>query len=225
MFKAPSNAMWFLPTLFLTSIAFFVAQLWSEDDEKALTLLILVIGSFGYSMSLRGDKFASPWHIETVPMSLLFFLMGYLFIKHYEFMMELLGDKKRQILIFFACLAAGFGCARYNVKISMAVNVYGSFLLFMGAVIGFSIACTLVAMWLPKWNLFKFIGRNTIVYLAFHAPMLRFMEVYSETTKMFYDAHPFWAGTIVFIAMIPVTWVFEKYFSFLLGRKKKVKKA
>lgn len=222
VFTAPSNATWFLLTLFLTTVAFYIAQLWSKNDEKILTLLIMVVASFGYSISLREDKFQVPWHIETVPMALLLFLMGYLFIKHLDFMMELLGNRKRQIGIFVFCLFAGFCCAACNVKISMAVNTYGSFVLFLGSVISFSIVCMLISMWIPKCNLFKFIGRNTIVYLAFHAPMLRFMIVYSETTKWLYDEHPILSGTIVFILLIPIAWVFEKYLPFLLGRKKKV---
>ena len=219
--SAVSNATWFLLTLFLTSMAFFVLQMWSDGNEKYLTLIVLVIGSYGYSMSMRRSGFYAPWHMDTVPIALVLFLMGYLFISHIDFMMELLGGWKRQIIIFVCCFAGAFCCARYNSKISMAGNLYGSFMLFIGAVVGFSICCLLLAMWLPKLRILKFIGRNTIVYLAFHAPMFRFLENYSETTKAWITEHPIWIGTAVFILMIPVVWVFDRYLPFLLGRKKK----
>lgn len=103
----------------------------------------------------------------------------------------------------------------------MAVNTYGNFMFFMGSVIGFSICCLLLAMWLPKLEILKFIGRNTIVFLAFHAPVFRFMEVFSETTKEMLANHPIIIGTLVFILMIPIAWVFDRYLPFLLGRKKR----
>lgn len=219
--SAVSNATWFLLTLFLTAMTFYILQMWSKNDEKILTIIVLIIGSYGYSMSLHRSDFYAPWHIETVPVALVLFLMGYLFIKHIDFMMELLGRWKRQILIFVCCFCGAFCCAKYNVKISMAVNSYGNFMFFMGAVVGFSICCVLLAMWLPKLEILKFIGRNTIVFLAFHAPVFRFMENFSETTNAWITNHPIWVGTAVFILMIPVAWVFDRYLPFLLGRKKR----
>ena len=219
--SAVSNATWFLLTLFLTTIAFYILQMWSKNDEHILTLIVLVIGAYGYMMSLREKKFYSPWHLETVPIALVLFLMGYLFIKHLDFFMELLGGIRRQVMVCVLCFAGAFCCARYNVKISMAVNTYGSFMLFMGAVVGFSMVCLLISMWIPKFRIMKFIGRNTIVFLAFHAPVFRFMGVYSETTKLLLQEYPVLVGTAVFILMIPVAWIFDRYLPFLLGRKKK----
>ena len=219
--SAVSNATWFLLTLFLTTMAFYVLQIWSKGDERILTLMVLVIGSYGYTMSLGKVKFYWPWHMETVPMALVLFLMGYLFMKYLDPIMKLFGGTMRQILICIACFVGAFCCARFNVKISMAVNTYGSIMLFMGGVIGFSIVCLLISMWIPKFRILKFIGRNTIVYLAFHAPMLRFLQVVSEPTKEFMADYPILTGTAVFIAMIPVAWIFDKYLYILLGRKRK----
>lgn len=222
--SAVSNATWFLLTLFLTIMVFYLLQMWSKNDERILTLMVLVIGSYGYSMSLSDKIFYSPWHLETVPMALVVFLMGYLFVKHIDFMMELLGNYKRQIAICIICFVGAFCCARYNVKISMAVSTYGSFMLYMGAVVGFSIVCLLISMWIPKLKIMKFVGRNTIVFLAFHAPVFRFMEVFSETTKNIINEHPILVGTAVFFLMIPVAWIFDRYLPFLLGRKKSASK-
>ncbi|HJA11723.1 MAG TPA: hypothetical protein H9799_02015 [Candidatus Mediterraneibacter merdipullorum] len=49
----------------------------------------------------------------------------------------------------------------------MAVNTYGSFMLFAGAVVGFSMICVIIARALPCFGVFKLIGRNTIVVLPF----------------------------------------------------------
>lgn len=105
----------------------------------------------------------------------------------------------------------------------MAVNTYGSFLLFAGAVIGFSLICIIISKNIPALRIFKFIGRNTIAILAFHAPIFRFLGRFSPQTDAMLDMHPIITGTLVFIAMIPVCYIFERWLPFLIGRKKKVK--
>ena len=219
--SAPSNAMWFCLTLFLTLIVFWLVDQWSEHNEKILTLAVMIIGSFGYSMSLRDYDFFTPWHIETVPISLVCVLAGWLFIKHIDFFTELLGGWKRQIVWSVVLLPSAYFCAKYNTKISMAVNTYGSFMLFAGAVVGFSMICVIISRALPCLGVFKLIGRNTIVILAFHAPVFRFLGRVSDVTANFLDAHPIITGSLVFIAMIPVCYVFERWLPFLLGRSRK----
>lgn len=221
--SSPSNAMWFCLTLFLTILVFWLLNKWAKGDERIFTCLVGIIGSYGYSMSLRKSDFFAPWHIETVPIALVCVLAGWLFIKNIDFFMNLLGSKKRQLLWVIVLFPSAFFCAKYNVKISMAVNTYGSFLLFAGAVIGFSLICIIISKNIPALRIFKFIGRNTIAILAFHAPIFRFLGRFSPQTDAMLDMHPIITGTLVFIAMIPVCYIFERWLPFLIGRKKKVK--
>lgn len=218
---APSNATWFLPTLFLTTLVFYLIQKWSAGDEKILILSVALLGILGYACSLDKDTIPLPWHLDTVPIALLMFLVGYLFIKNIEAISRFLGEMPQQIIIFIICLCIGFFCATSNIKISMASNNYGSFLLFIGSSFCFSLALMILSVWIPKFRILKFIGRNTIVYLAFHAPIFRFIEVFSERSKLVFETHPTIVSTLVFIALIPVAYIFERYFGILLGRKKK----
>lgn len=221
MFSSATNATWFILTLFLVIMSFFIFNMWAKGNEHHLTLVILVIASFGYTMTFRQEKFATPWHLDTVSIALMLFLLGFLFVKHLDFFKGILGSKRRQLLWAVVLFPIAFCCAKYNVKITMASNHYGSFLLFMGAVIGFGGICLIISMNLPSLRLLNFIGRNTITYLALHAPCFRFMVVYSETTKAFKSEHPILLGTIVFFALIPVVWVIERFFPWIIGRKKK----
>lgn len=218
---APSNATWFLPTLFLTTLAFYLLQRWSDGNEKILILSIAMAGVTGYACSLYKETIPLPWHVDTVPIALLMFLIGYLFVKHLEDVKQWLGDLPKQIIIFIVCMGIGYFCARSNIKISMASNNYGSFLLFMGSSLSFSLALMLVSVWVPKFRILKFIGRNTIVYLAFHAPIFRFIEVVSDESRRMFEQHPTIVSSLVFIALIPIAYIFEKYLGILLGRKKK----
>lgn len=222
-FNAPSNALWFLPTLFLTSIAFFALMKWTKNDEKQLTITIVVISAIGYAMSLRTDKFHLPWHLDTVLMGILFFLIGYLFVKHYELIKEFLKDYKHQILWCLIALPIAIFFVHNNARISMHLNMYGSYLSFLIGVLGFSSICIIIAMNLPNFRVLSFIGQNTLVYLAFHSPIFRFIEVFSEASRDFFVENPILVGTIVFIILIPISYVFDRYFPYLIGRKKFIK--
>ena len=221
--QSPTNATWFILTLFLTTIVFFLIERWAKNNDGVLAAIILGIGAYGYAMSLREDRIDAPWHIETVPIALVLFFIGFMTMKYLPSFLQLLGGWKRQLLWFAGALTVGLLCARYNVKISMATNVYGSFLLFMGSVLGCSLACFLIAQWLPRLSILKFIGRNTLTILAFHAPVYRFMEVCSETTSTILEQHPVLTGTVVFLLMLPAAWIFERWLPFLLGKKAKTK--
>lgn len=220
VFKAASNELWFVPTLFLTTITFFVLLKWAKKDDKILTLTILAITSIGYTMSIQKYKHALPWHLDTVTISLLFFLIGYLFFKHLDKIKVFLGNNKRQIIMILIILPIAFLFARYNVKISMHSNTYGSFLNFMISSLGFSLILIIIAMKLPNYKVMNLIGRNTLVYLAFHAPILRFFKSFSSTSETFFNEHSIILGSIVFIILIPIAYIFEKYFPYLIGRSK-----
>lgn len=223
--SGPSNALWFCLTLFLTLVTFWLVHRWAEGNEKNLTLMVLIIGTFGYGMSLNDSDFYPPWRIETVPIALMCVLAGWLLILHIDLFEKLMGSRKRQLLWICVLFPAAFCCAKYNnMRVSMAVNHYGSFMLFAGAVIGFSVICIILSKNLPPLRIFKLVGRNTIVMLAFHAPTFRFLEHYSQATAGFFESHPAIVGVLVFLVLIPVCYIVERFFPFLIGRSKKRKK-
>lgn len=222
-FLGPSNATWFLLTLFLVNIAFFLIAQYFNDKENLLIIASCIICSFGYSMSLRNSDFHAPWHFETAPIALLFFTIGYVIIQHMDKVKLIIGGKKRQVIIVLILFPIGFMCARSNHYISMAGNQYGSFMRFFGAVVAFSTICYIIAVNAPKFKIFKFIGRNTIVILAFHVPMMSTMNNLSDTTANLVEYHPIIAGTIIFILMIPICYIFDRWIPFVIGRRSKRK--
>ena len=219
---SPTNAMWFCLTLFLTILLFWLINKWVCGNESKLILTVTVIAIFGYILSFIKVGIYLPWHIDTVTIAILFMLLGWLFIKYNNYFIKILGDKKRQLLWLVVAFAVGFLCARYNVKISMALNHYGNFILLLGAIIGFSLVCFIISINLPALKFFKFMGRNTIVILAFHSPIYRLLERISTETAWMLDNHPIIMGMAVFIAMAPICYIFEKWLPWVLGRKKKM---
>lgn len=219
---SPSNAMWFCVTLFLTLLVFWLINKWVDGSESKLILVVSVIALAGYWLSFVKVGIYLPWHIDTVTIALIFVLMGWLLIKYIKPFLSMIGNKHRQLIWLTCAFVIGFLCARYNVKISMALNHYGNFILLLGGVIGFGLVCIIISMNLPSLKFFKFMGRNTIVILAFHSPVYRLLERISTETAWMLDTHPIIMGIAVFIAMAPICYIFEKWLPWVLGRKKKM---
>lgn len=220
VFSAFSNALWFIPALFLTTIAFFGLLKWTKEDEKSLILVILVITALGYANSIQDNRIPLPWHLDTVLISLVFFLIGYLFIKYLDYIKTFVKSNRNVIITIIIILPLAFLFARFNVKISMHSNLYGSIFHFMIASLGFSLILILISMKVPNFKILNFIGRNTLVYLAFHAPIFRLLSKASQTSSVLLENHPIIIGSLVFVALIPIAYIFEKYFPFLIGRSK-----
>ena len=219
----PTSTTWFITTLFLAIMLFVVIRKYCNNHEQLITLACVLMGLIGYVMSLNTtDDFIYPWHMDTVPIGCMLVMMGYMFIKHLDFFDRLIGTKWWQRAAWIVVMIAiGYCCARANVKISMHVNVYGSMILFIGAVIAFSLACYIISRMLPTLGVFKLIGRNTIVYLAIHEQIFRSMQYYSDFTRHLVYDYSTLTSLAVFILLIPVAYVVEKWLPFLIGKKKR----
>lgn len=222
MVTSTTNAMWFVPALFLTLIVFYAIRRWARGNQNNLIFMVLIIGAFGCVMSAQKDDFYMPWHVETVPIALMCVLAGYLFIQHQAVLIQFISNRKIGPAAFIVFVLIGFYFAKFNSKpVVMMSDQYGQFFMAAGSTICFTAACIILAVYLPELRIFKFIGRNTMVILAFHAPCFRFLERVSEITASLIAEHPIFVGTCVFVALLPVCWVVERFFPFLLGRKRR----
>ena len=70
-YNHPFDAGWYLCALFLTEILFFTLKKLSKDD-KELSYFRGILGIIGYLDSISGYKIKYPWHINTVPTSIVF---------------------------------------------------------------------------------------------------------------------------------------------------------
>lgn len=215
----PSNSSWFVLTLFLAIMCFKILQIVMKENESMIICSMIGITTFGYALSMYKDEFFPPWHFDTVPIAMFFIACGYFFMKYYDYVLAFIGGLGRQFAILVVSIPIGYYCARFNVKISMSVNTYGDFLLFIGAVIGFSMACLILAMWCPKIKVLTFIGRNTMVYLMFHMPVYAFL-IRCPGISEYFMIHPYIKAIVTFIILIPVSWIFEKYLYVFLGKRR-----
>lgn len=218
----PASATWFIPCLFLSMMLFYAITRISTNDQQTAIFSILA-GLVTYTMSVTyTDVFPYPWHLATVPMGCMFFMIGYMFMKYHDRIESALPKKLwQEALLVLGCLGLGYFCARNNVKISMGVNSYGSLVFFLLSSLPFSFVCYLVSRHIPGLGVFRLIGRNTIVYLAFHQQFILILSAMGGSAEYFLVHHPMVVSVSIFIGLIPLAWVIEKFAPFLIGKKKR----
>lgn len=217
----PISASWFLTTLFLTTLLFYGIVRASKKKNSVIFGVSAAAGLLGYGISLVEDiNLLYPWHISTVPVACFLFMLGYMFMEYRDRIDKVLITRKMPVWIL---LAGGLGyiAARYNVKITMGLNHYGNFILFAVSVAAFSLAFYMISRIIPPFGVLKLIGRNTVVYLCTHELLIIAMTVLSSSTAALVSNHVIIASLIIFIVLIPVAYIVERWLPLLIGRRKK----
>lgn len=215
----PISASWFLTTLFLATLLMFAMIRLCRDRSVPLFATGMIMGIIGYVIS-RFDSInlLYPWHLSTVPVAAMLLMFGYLFMKNRDRIEAII---RWPYLLIVVTFFIGFFAAGANSRITMGLNHYGNFLLFLIAVSAFSLMFYLIATVVPSLGVFKLIGRNTIVYLCLHELGIIAMNTLSPVTKAFVTNIPVIAALVIFIVLIPVAYVTERYLPWLIGRRRK----
>ena len=82
-YDSPTNATWFITTLFLVDVMFFLCKKIAKDDIQ-LGIIVGMISLMGFLNSMVTPKYFGPWHIEVAVICLLFYYFGYIFINNYK---------------------------------------------------------------------------------------------------------------------------------------------
>lgn len=217
-----NGALWFLPCLFLVSVVFWCFS--DLDKRGVISLEASVIACFlaaWYFSSFYRDP--ACWHWATVPMAVLFFWMGYAFGRargrfeeSFRPAISPLG-KERYVLIALLVLSLGTWLAFLNGKISMHANRYNTIAFTLIAAAAISLGLAMLFIKIGKSRIFDFAGRNSIVYLGFHIPILRFIEN-CPFTSGFAESHAMLTAIAVFLLLIPVTLFINRFCPFVVGR-------
>jgi len=201
---------WFILCLFIIEMLFYIIKRIFKDDRLVFIAAILS-GVIGYVNSLTiTNKTLPPWHLTTALAGLVFYFLGYIFMKNVDSITQFVGDNKKFILATIMLGIIGHWFAMNNARqISMNQEKYGSILYFYIAAICTSLAFIFVVMRIPFVKLFTFVGQNTIVYLGTHSPII----------AMFKKLFPFFAENntnaimlcvLLYFALIPVSMLIMK---------------
>lgn len=215
LIEAPSNPLYYVLLLFLAQIGlWFVIKL--AKGKKIFIAIILCLLS---SISICSQRFNMPWHINVVPVAMLFIFIGILLMDLYLAVNKNLKtmNKWRVFAICGVLGCCGFALNRLNGRISIHGNYYGkSFLIFVLCAVVISVAIALLVMRLPNLKVLTFIGANTFFYMGIHKPILLLFEAIVGS----YKNSPVFIiiGSLVcFFGLVPIAYLFKKYMPFVFG--------
>ncbi len=220
-YDAPSNATWFITTLFLVEVLFyFLKKIFKNDKE--LMLGIGLIGLAGYANSVAKWQYDGPWHIQVVLTAVVLYYIGYIFMKNVDKIKTILNTKTKIMLTSMILLGIGLYCSITNTRVSMTADKYGSILYFYMAALAFSFAMTFICMRFFDRDLkiINYIGKNTILWLAIQIPIIRLMQhffpIFEERER-----YTLLLAIIVYFAIVPISMLINKLLPFLVGKSYK----
>ena len=215
----PCGPAWFLLSLFVIDMMFYFFKKNCRNDFE-LGIVCSICGLVSYVNSLSGYQIRGPWHIEAVFTGIVFYYLGYLFMKNIKKFDFVLKDKGRMFFYGLIMGALGFAGQIINRRVSMDGNLYGSIFLFY-----FNSLCTtgglilFVNFILNKSIIFKDIGKKTMFFLGYQYIVIVILKHYypilgSGNLYMFINC--LITFTILYILSIPV----YKYLPWLVGKFK-----
>ncbi len=217
--SSTSNALWFVLVLFVANILYACFLKLTNGNEAVLLCMILICVALGYL-----DKgVAQLWHFNVALNAVAMLYIGNRFMLWYKkcnfsnnkvscsYVAKLLG-------VILVLVGIGAVSHNFNGRISMTANKFGaSLLLFYITALAFSAAVALIVIHLPKIPVITYIGKNTLLYLGIHIPILRIFEkAFPDIFLQYKFSIPF--AFVLYLGIIPIVMLFKKFFSYVCGK-------
>lgn len=225
---SPSNALWFLLVLMLAKILYLLFLKASGGNPKKLFVWIL----FSAILGLVEQGKDRIWHFNVAFTAVVFVYLGSCIMKWYQeggkgILQETGMGKIVMVLVFL--LIIGTTAAYLNGRVSMNRNLFGnSICLFYIAAIAFCAFFILCAMNLiPERGsskaLITYIGRNTLLYVGFHLPILRMLEHLFSGMQMQYW-YSVVEAIILYFGMKYLCMFVNHFFPYVAGKESMMQK-
>ncbi len=214
----PCIQSWFLLALFVMDLIFFILTKITKND-KQLTIGVVLIFILGCIYSKTNSSFLMLWHIDTALIGLLFYYLGYIFMKYINKLNVIINSNKSLILILFT-----FPLAYYlqyiNGRVSMNGNYYNNIALFLiSSLITIFSLIIFTNIILKKDKLFKGVGIMSMFYLGYHSylltPVKHFIPYMVSNNIL-----TIITSILVFILLYPIAKLCTKYTPILVGKFK-----
>lgn len=159
-------ALWFLPCLFISSIAvyFIIKYVKNINVFWALSLIACILLDYFASIPLL------PFNIHSLPYSIFFMITGYCSKDYLNKLQKLKSPYK--IIISSLLYIITFSIAYFNSRCSLNTNTYNNiWLYFIGAISGIT-ATLVLADLLSACKPICRIGKNSLGIMVIHSPLL-----------------------------------------------------
>lgn len=222
-----SDALWFLPCLFISFIPFYFFTR-HFNKKNLLIVFLLSLLSILYCKYAKLDLFfqsnyALPWHLQIIFITCFFMLMGYWY-KNYNLLIDKYLDNSKIIIL---------------LGIIYIIDVYVNYIVF-GNIVSISSYNSNILVWyftsilgllilisfskkIKTNKIIKFIGCNTILIFCLHGKVLSVLENISRNIFIKLELYNFINLLItviitLIILVIPIK-IILKYFPFLIGKQ------
>ncbi|MGE5581939.1 MAG: acyltransferase family protein, partial [Bacillota bacterium] len=188
-----NDPIWFLTCLLMVCILFW----WLDNLFKKagrIFLAALVISWIGYYLGIR--RIFLPFKLDVALTALLFYFIGY-YCRQCDLLQRITKvNRFVLVIVLFICATLQFYLARLNIKltdipkVSMISNNLGNYFLFYIPAIFAIVVLVILGYRLKSVAGLNFLGRNSLVVLASHKPLLFlfnvFFEPYMDTASPIY---------------------------------------
>jgi fucose 4-O-acetylase-like acetyltransferase len=214
--------LWFITCLFVAEVIFYLLNR-ITNNKKIIFLLLASLSIAGFLDSIY-SPLRLPWSADIALTAAVFLGIGNLVRGKLD--KSIIFSKKIIFLILFFII--NFTLINLNIKADMALKEFGNYFYFYIAAFAGIFFYVIASKIINKNTILSYIGKNTFIILAFHVPVSRTIIA----TQNFLFNIPkdlsvyafYWAIlylTIQMILLIPVIYIMNKFFPFVLRSKKK----
>lgn len=217
-----NTPLWFLTCLFIVEILFYLIVR-KLSSKKGLLFVLIASSIIGYIDSLY-MPIRLPWGIDIAFSSIVFFGLGYLF-KKIAIVEKFVFDKKFLFLFIGLLLNMFFvlNMIKDNYKIDMNLNKLNHYYDFYLPAISGILLIICISSLIKSSKFLGFIGKNSLIIMATHAPLLTLVRKALSITGIFQNNSLIYSlvqTIITMIVLMPVIYIINRYLPFILGKRK-----
>ena len=218
--RAPSNATWFIMTLLLAEIIYYAVYHFLHDD-KSVFLMSGILCLLGVLAPLGNEVVDAPLHLDVSLVAQFFYGCGYLLRKNFNYIKSCFCGYTYLKLIMLVMTGLFFSII--NKQVDLSNELYRNFVYTLISSFTISVSMFYVFSRIKLYpKIMSYIGRNTIIILAFHIPVMRVIQAYCP----FFNENQMNAillSFIVFALMLPTIWIVKQCFPFMIKMPDKIK--
>lgn len=193
-FNIANGGMWYLTAYFMASVVFYLVIDKCMQSKKYLYCCIFVLTAL--TMALAELPVLLPWSIDVAFVGALFMIMGAL-LRRTEFF-----ERKKCVCYVAGTIACYLILVTINPNLNTSIREYGiygrwSVPLYILIGISGSIICIWIAQLVQETmigHFLEYIGKNTIILLAFHILGLEVFEMFAEKLMNIHKLSGMWLG-------------------------------
>ncbi|CAM3643417.1 acyltransferase family protein [Cohnella lubricantis] len=210
--------LWFLTCLFSVEVIYYwIARL--AGSRVLILYTLLTCSLLGYLDSVV-NPYKLPWSLDVAMTAVVFFGLGHLFKSLIDYLVSLPLAAK----IIGGLLFLGLNIAFTVQRVNLNMKLLGHYIDFYMAAICGIVLCLLLSSAIRSKAL-AYLGRNALIIMAGHLPLFtivsRLLVKFGPITNTY--AYEFTKVFVTLLLLLPIIYVINHYFPFILGRSFRLK--